>query len=254
MRKRVNVPTWAVEELQDVVFEGWALVRVRDLAEGRSLLVYEAVDEREPPRELEVDADPDKAVLSKLDKDALSVAVATRTEPREDDVYVLTASMSYRPSNGSVTYLLPAQRLQPGDKIRVRQKLSTGVWLFDIASGSRRGMFFTVARAEWDTLKEKLRMDSPGVDDAATAQADKGASAPGEASVSDADRNSSPLAKSRSYMRVTKKLPTLPVPKKFDSYFSAPLAKRPPPPRDGEGDEKGGGGSGGGFGGFGRRR
>lgn len=246
MRRRVKVPTWAIEELEGFVFEGWELVEVRALNAETSLLVYEASNEREPPREMKQDVDPDKLALSVLEKDALSVAVQQRIEPRDGDVYVVTASLPYRPTMGGVTYLLPAQRLQKGDKIRARYKLSTGVWLFDIASGARRGMFFTVARLDWDTMKDSLRMDLPGEGEEEIGAADKDKGTALDQKVSAKDRNSSPLAKSGSYMRVTKNLPALPVPKKFDTYFAAPAPKKQPPP---EGEEDGGGGNP-----FGRRR
>jgi hypothetical protein len=237
MKKRVVVPSWAVSQLEEIKFEGWDLIRCKPLSGSRHLLIYEAEQEDDAPDDT---AKGEKT--SKVADDALALAVQQRPEPRVGDRYEVTSKMTYRPWSGGITYLLPAQVLRVADEIRVRDKLSTGVWRFDIATGKHRGLSFTVSRAEWEMMKFKLKLPDQG-DQAKQAKAD--AKSDAKATSRSKDRDSSPLSKAGSYLRVTKKLPDLPTPKEFSTFFSFQLKKRERP----EGDDAAGG-----AGRFGRRR
>lgn len=223
MRKRIIVPASAcplVEQLEEVIFEGWQLVKSRPLGRGH-LLVYEA------------DEKPDLEVLR--------LTAQQRVEPREGEVYVLLEPASYRAMQGGSTAVMPAQELETGANIRVRQRLPTGVWIFELVQPGKLRVRFTVSRREWRALRHKLRMRS----DQEHLLVAREEEPEFRASPAKGGSSGSPLATAGSYLRVTGKAPTLPTPKPFDTFFSAPLPKRKPRPAD---DEEGGGNP------FGRRR
>lgn len=262
--KQIMVPRWAAPVLEQVVFEGWTLVDSTPAGRRRQRLVYEADEapaKSAPPSRpqparaggqfAEPLRRPSGNALNKTQRDALKVTVQHRIEPMVGDEYVVSERFPYRAQMGSVTYLMPAQMLKPGDRVVVRQKLPTGVWRFDIVQGDvrARGASFTVSRKDWTQLKDRLRMASEQDNGGAKITDDPLADMPGFKGRKK-EREGSPLAQAGSYLRVTKELSKLPVPKKFDSFFAAPLPKRPPPPPEGEEGEGGGNP----FGGFGRRR